>query len=142
VANSKKNKTYKVGFGKPPESTQFKKGVTGNPKGRPKGSKSIAGILTKMGRERVKVTINGKTKTVNKLEAVFMQLSNKALNGDLKAMRELLWACKYFPEATEVVEADLGSSERDQATLKSICDRMLSTKSISKTSKRAKAKGK
>ena len=28
--------SYEVGFGKPPRNTQFKKGVSGNPKGRPK----------------------------------------------------------------------------------------------------------
>jgi hypothetical protein len=27
--------SYEVGYGKPPRSTQFKKGVSGNPKGRP-----------------------------------------------------------------------------------------------------------
>jgi hypothetical protein len=29
---------YKVGYGKPPRSGQFKRGNSGNPKGRPKGS--------------------------------------------------------------------------------------------------------
>ncbi|RYD84807.1 MAG: hypothetical protein EOP84_04475 [Verrucomicrobiaceae bacterium] len=28
---------YDVGFGKPPEDSRFRKGVSGNPKGRPKG---------------------------------------------------------------------------------------------------------
>ena len=28
--------SYEVGYGKPPKSTQFEKGVSGNPKGRPK----------------------------------------------------------------------------------------------------------
>ena len=29
---------YEVGYGKPPKNTQFQKGVSGNPKGRPKKS--------------------------------------------------------------------------------------------------------
>jgi hypothetical protein len=28
--------SYEVGYGKPPKDTQFKKGSSGNPKGRPK----------------------------------------------------------------------------------------------------------
>ena len=46
---------YEVGFAKPPQRTQFRKGASGNPKGRPKGSKSMASILTKVGRQRVRV---------------------------------------------------------------------------------------
>ena len=51
---------YEVGYAKPPESRQFPKGASGNPKGRPKGAKSMSSILAKVGRERVKLTVNGK----------------------------------------------------------------------------------
>jgi len=137
---AKKDGKYEVGFGKPPESTQFQKGVTGNPKGRPKGSKSISGILTKMGRERVKVAINGKTRSVTKLEAVFMQLSNKAASGDIRAIRELLAAHRIFPEPTEAVESDVGSNDRDDAVLKGIVERMRSAKDVAKQTKTEKKK--
>ena len=33
--------TYEVGYGKPPAATRFKPGQSGNPRGRPKGSKNI-----------------------------------------------------------------------------------------------------
>ena len=33
-------KQYEVGYGKPPKSTQFKPGRSGNPKGRTKGSRN------------------------------------------------------------------------------------------------------
>ena len=33
----------KVGYGRPPLTTRFKPGESGNPRGRPKGSKSLDG---------------------------------------------------------------------------------------------------
>jgi hypothetical protein len=140
MAKPPKNRKYKVGFGKPPESTQFQKGTTGNPKGRPKGSKSVAGILAKMGRERIKVTIGGRTRSMTKLEAIVMQLSNKAASGDLRAIRDLLAAHRLFAEPTEVVEIDTASNERDKAVLNSILDRMRDAKDVAKPAKTEKKK--
>jgi hypothetical protein len=37
--------TYKVGYGRPPEDKQFKKGRSGNPRGRPKRTPSFATII-------------------------------------------------------------------------------------------------
>lgn len=118
---------YEVGFAKPPQTTQFQKGKSGNPNGRPKGAKSIASILAKMGRERVRISSNGRTRMVSKLEAVFMQLINKAASGDLKATRELLAANRLFPESTEGIEVSTAPSERDAMVLQSILTRIRST---------------
>jgi hypothetical protein len=40
-----------IGYKKPPTRSQFKKGSSGNPKGRPKGSLSISSVLMKTGRD-------------------------------------------------------------------------------------------
>jgi len=45
---------YEVGYGKPPEATQFRKGKSGNPRGRPKGSKNT---LPALNEERMKAII-------------------------------------------------------------------------------------
>lgn len=79
-----------VGYGMPPESTRFKKGVSGNPKGRPKGSLNVATTFLKALREKVVVNENGRRKTVTKLQAALTQLVNKAASGDLRALRQLL----------------------------------------------------
>lgn len=79
-----------VGYGSPPEATRFKKGASGNPKGRPKGSLNVATVFTKTLRERVVINEHGQRKTVTKLEAALKQLVNKAASGDLRALSQLV----------------------------------------------------
>src|SRR6266436_4681659 len=79
-----------VGFGKPPKRTQFQKGVSGNPKGRPKGSRNLATVLSRTLRENVVVNDNGRRRTMSKLDAAVAQLVNKSASGDLVALRQLI----------------------------------------------------
>jgi hypothetical protein len=115
---------YEIGFGKPPASTQFKKGTSGNPNGRPGGSKSIPSILATTGREIVSVTVNGVVRKMTKTEAACTQLTNQAAGGDPKAIRDFFAVHRQFPEPEQPVEAGVFSSERDVATLKNFIKRM------------------
>ena len=56
---ARKSGNYEVGYGKPPQHTQFKKGHSGNIKGRPRGSRNASTLLDEALRERVMVTENG-----------------------------------------------------------------------------------
>lgn len=80
----------RVGYGVPPDTTRFKKGVSGNPKGRPKGSLNVATAFLKAVREKVVINEHGQRKTVTKLEAALKQLVNKAASGELRALHQLL----------------------------------------------------
>jgi Family of unknown function (DUF5681) len=82
--------TERVGFCRPPEATRFKKGVSGNPKGRPKHSLNVATAFMKALREKVVINEHGKRKTVTKLEAALKQLVNKAASGEIRALTQLL----------------------------------------------------
>jgi hypothetical protein len=79
-----------VGYGTPPEATRFKKGISGNPRGRPKGSLNVASVFTRTLRERVVINEHGQRKTVTKLEAALKQLVNKAASGEMPALRQLI----------------------------------------------------
>jgi hypothetical protein len=95
---------YQVGYGKPPKATQFQKGRSGNPSGRPKKrlpQMNTAKILEHFDNQEVVLAVNGKRKRMLKAEVYFKQLFTRAINGDLPAARLIAdMAGKYFgPEA-------------------------------------------
>ena len=51
---------------------------------------NVSTVLTKILREKVVVNQNGRRKTVTKLEAALMQLTNKAASGEIRALRQLV----------------------------------------------------
>jgi uncharacterized protein DUF5681 len=81
---------YPIGHGKPPRHTQFKKGQSGNPTGRPKGTPNFATALDRALSAQVVVNEGGQRRTVSKLEATVTQLVNKATMGDPRATQQLL----------------------------------------------------
>ena len=81
---------FEVGFGKPPRSTRFKPGQSGNPNGRPRGAKNFAVAIEQELVTRVTVTENGRRRRISKREVIAKHLVNKAASGDLKAIPLLL----------------------------------------------------
>lgn len=77
---------YTVGYGKPPTASRFKPGQSGNPKGRPKGSKSARTLLDRALSTPITITENGRSKTVQHREALFKSLTAKALKGDMRSL--------------------------------------------------------
>jgi Family of unknown function (DUF5681) len=84
------NRDYEIGYGKPPKHSQFGKGHSGNPHGRPKGSINLSTLLDSTLNEKVIVSENGKRKRITKREAILKQLVNKAASGDPKSIHMLL----------------------------------------------------
>jgi hypothetical protein len=81
---------YKTGYGKPPKSGQFKRGKSGNPKGRPKGSLKLATDLAAELNEQITVREDGKPRRVSKQRALIKSLMAKALQGDVRANAAIL----------------------------------------------------
>jgi len=118
------DESYLVGFGKPPKHTQFKKGKSGNPHGRTKGSVNPATILAKICRERIVAKIDGKTRSVTKFEATMLQLVTKGLNGDLRAIRELWCWLTSLPQFEQAHVPPPAFSESDALAMDSIVARI------------------
>jgi hypothetical protein len=113
-----------AGYGKPPSHTQFVKGQSGNPKGRPKGSQNLATILAKVGRQRVKVTENGRTRYITKFEATMLQLVNKAVAGDPYATRALLSWVMWLANSEQTAAPSPVSHERDKLVMENLIERI------------------
>jgi hypothetical protein len=77
---------YEIGYRRPPESGRFKKGTSGNPKGRPKGSTNFLTILEQELGQSIIVNENGKKKTITRMQAMVKRIVAGALQGDLKAL--------------------------------------------------------
>lgn len=90
IMPSSKNNKYDVGYGKPPKATQWKKGQSGNPKGRPKGTKNFYTDLSEELAEMILVNEGGRQKKLSKQQAMIKQLVSKALAGDMAANRLVL----------------------------------------------------
>ena len=78
---------HDVGYCKPPLHTRFRKGQSGNPKGRGKGTKNFATTLMKAMSEPVTINENGNRKKISKLAAAVTQLANDAARGDKKSIQ-------------------------------------------------------
>jgi hypothetical protein len=104
-------KTYEVGYRKPPKQNQFKKGKSGNPKGRPRGSLNLATDLAIELGEQITVREDGRSRRISKQRALIKSLMAKALQGDVRAIAAILGLYgRIIPDVPEdqndVVDAD------------------------------------
>ena len=83
-ADSGPARDYEVGDRRPPKHSQFKPGVSGNPKGRPKGSVNLRTRITQQLRQTVTVTRNGRPVKMRKAELIALQIVDAAAKGNLE----------------------------------------------------------
>ena len=107
---------YNVGYGKPPPAKRFHKGKSGNPNGRPKGSKNIPDRkLTKL-RDIILAEAVREVTVQDKSGPISMPVAQAAVRSlALKAAQGSVGAQKLFLESVNMAEAN-AKIEQDQAT--------------------------
>ena len=82
---------YAVGYGRPPTSSQFKPGQSGNPRGRPKGARDASSMARDALERKIDLKVKGGTRRkVTVREAGYRSLAEKAATGDVKSLLCLL----------------------------------------------------
>lgn len=95
-----------VGYKRPPVASQFKKGASGNPKGRPKGTQNFKTDLKETLARPVQVTEAGRSRSMSTQRAGLERLREKALRGDDRALDRLLQLAERHAEEETATAAE------------------------------------
>ena len=109
--------SYTVGYGRPPEHTRWKKGQTGNPgRIRKRDAKSAAELVDEFFAKEIVVVENGVSQRRTAFEIILLQLFNKAMAGNTRALD--VWLQYRDFAATRggrgVIKAELVADEQTQ----------------------------
>jgi hypothetical protein len=117
---------YKVGPGKPPKHTRFKKGESGNKKGRRKGSKTIKSIIEKVLLGDRPITVNGHQVKATHIEAALLSILTRNIKGEKNAETIVAgWIQPHLPVPASAVKysaPDMGAVSDEASEDKDILD--------------------
>jgi hypothetical protein len=85
-----------VGYKKPPKHSQFQAGQSGNKNGRPRKKKGNLEFLDDALNGAVRVTENGKTKTISRKQLIYKVLVANAIKGNARASAQLFKLMQEF----------------------------------------------
>lgn len=105
---------YAVGYGRPPKSGQFRPEKSGNPNGRPKGSRNLATNVRAVLGRKIPVLERGQRRSMSAVEAILHRYLEMAIKGDVKAGAFLLNLLDRFQPAETADEAADLLSAKDQ----------------------------
>ena len=92
---------HEVGYGKPPKATRFRKGRSGNPKGRQRGDENLLSVFKRMVTKRIKIREGDKSRTVTMADAIILQNYKAALQKDQIAMGNII---RLAEESGELID--------------------------------------
>ena len=97
-------KTSDVGYMNPPEHTRYKKGKSGNPRGRPRKREDLNTVLQRVLNRKVRVKDNDRKIPIQ--DALIWKLRELALQGDKQALalqRRIIDEADIGPSAEEML---------------------------------------
>ena len=96
---------YTVGYGKPPISTRFKKGCSGNPSGRPRRSRNVQTVLKEILNRKITVRDRYGERKIAAQEAMLLKFCENALKGDPRALKTMvtLWE-RYADDPASTID--------------------------------------
>ena len=116
---------YEVGFGKPPESGQFKKGTSGNLKGRPKGARNLKTDLLEELDETMNVREGDRERRISKQRALIKIQVARALNGNDRAAAKIIdLYLKVIGLDDDAADADLPLTDDESAVIEKLEERL------------------
>ena len=118
-----KRRNYTVGRGRPPQHTRFKPGQSGNPGGRPKGTRNLAADLEEELHRKIVVKEGNETKTVSKQRALVTSLVNNGIKGDGRALGHLLNLIVRLIQQAEERGEEFALDQSDQSIIKRFMER-------------------
>ena len=108
---------YDVGFGKPPKHTRYKKGTSGNPRGRPRKNASrqrdwaLPSVFNQTvldeAQRKIQVVENDEAEYITKHEAIVRTLIANALKGDAKSADLFMQLVKQAETEQRTEKAEL-----------------------------------
>lgn len=114
---------YSVGYKKPPRPSRFNKGKSGNPGGRPVGSRNLRTLFEDALDETVIVSENGRRRVISKREAISKQLVNKAASGDARSIKLLVDLLQRANTNGEAYSDEITLDDDDQKVLEDLIRR-------------------